>query len=161
MVTVKRRKRATTASLKLSLRASWRVGDNVVGRGNADRTSLPMPELLTIVSAEKTERGSLLNRPSCPPPPRPSDDPTDQGTKVTCKPHVRWCEKGLGFCELFCKTHAQWCEQGLAFCELTYKTHVQWCEKGLAFCELTCKTHVQWCEKGLAFCDLSCKTHVQ
>ena len=36
---------------------------------------LPMPEVLTRVPAEKTGRGSVMNRPSFPP-----DDPIGQGT---------------------------------------------------------------------------------
>ena len=50
---------ATTASPKPSFTAPWRVGDAVVGRGNAgldnikEWTSLPSPELLTGVSCKK------------------------------------------------------------------------------------------------------------
>ena len=40
-------------------------------------TSLPMTELLTRASCRKDRRGSLLNRPSCPP-----DDPIGQGTEL-------------------------------------------------------------------------------
>ena len=70
---------ATTVSLKPSFRAPWRVSDAVVGRGNAGWTtpqsghSCPWQNCSQGLPAEKTGRGSLLNRPSCPP-----DDPSSQ-----------------------------------------------------------------------------------
>ena len=77
---------ATTASPKPSLRAPWRVGDAVVGRGNVGWTTSKGRQLCPcwICSqgplAEKTGRGSLLNRPSCPPP--LPDGPNGQGTEL-------------------------------------------------------------------------------
>ena len=66
---------ATTASPKPSLR----VGDALVGKGNAGWTTSqgghihPCQNYLQGPPAEKTERGFPLNRPSCPP-----DDPNEQ-----------------------------------------------------------------------------------
>ena len=74
---------ATTASWKPSLKASWMVGDAVVGRGNAGWTSSKSghPCLCQNCSqwppSEKTGRGSELNRPSCAP-----DDPIGQGNDL-------------------------------------------------------------------------------
>ena len=64
---------ATTASLKPSFRAPWRVGDAMVSRGNARWTSksghpCQCQNCSQRPSAEKTGKGSLLNHPSCPPP---------------------------------------------------------------------------------------------
>ena len=80
---------ATAASPKPSFKAPWRVGDAVVGRGNAGRTKsrsghpCPCQNCLQGPPAERTGRGSLLNRPSCPPPlPPPPDDPNGQGTEL-------------------------------------------------------------------------------
>ena len=78
---------AMTASQKPSFRASWRVGDAVVGRGNAGWTTSKSGRhcqcqncsQLQGPHAEKTGRGSLLNRPPCPP-----DDPVGQGTELNC-----------------------------------------------------------------------------
>ena len=73
----------TTASQKLFFGAPWRVGDAVDGKGNAGWTTsnsgYPCPCQICSQGprAEKTGRGSLLNRPSCPP-----DDPIGQGTEV-------------------------------------------------------------------------------
>ena len=58
------------------------TGDAVVGRGNAGRTSksghiCPCQSCSQEPPAEKTGRGALLNRPSCPP-----DDPIGQGTEL-------------------------------------------------------------------------------
>ena len=64
---------ATAASPKPSFRALWRVGDAVVGRGNAGWTTsktvhpCPCQNCSQGPPAEKSGRGSLLNRPSCPP----------------------------------------------------------------------------------------------
>ena len=64
---------AMTASPTLSFGASWRVGDAMVGRGNAGWTTSksghPCPCLNCPQGppAEKTGQGSLLNRLSCPP----------------------------------------------------------------------------------------------
>ena len=79
LATVKRRKlrgsgmsHATTAPPKPSFRASWRVGDAAVDRGNAgwttSRSGHPCPchDCSKWLLAEKTERGYLLSRPSCP-----------------------------------------------------------------------------------------------
>ena len=72
---------ATTVSPKPSFKAPWRVGKTVVGRGNAGWTtsksghSCPCHNCSQGPPAEKTGRGSLLNRPSCPP-----DDPIGQET---------------------------------------------------------------------------------
>ena len=65
---------AMTASPKPSFRAPWRVGDAVVGRGNAGWTTpksghpCPSQNCSQGLSAEMNGRGFLLNRPSCPPP---------------------------------------------------------------------------------------------
>ena len=73
----------TTASRKPFFRAPWRVGDAVVGRGNAGwKTSksghpCPCQNCLQGPPAEKTRRGSLPNRFSCPP-----DDPIAEGTEL-------------------------------------------------------------------------------
>ena len=70
----------TTASPKLSFSAPWRVGDTVVGRGNVGCTTsksghlYPCKECSRWHPAEKTGRGSLLNRSSCHP-----DDPIGLG----------------------------------------------------------------------------------
>ena len=62
-----------TASPKPFIRAPWRVGDTVVGRGNAGWTTsksghpFPCQSCSQGSPAEKTGRGSLLNRPSCSP----------------------------------------------------------------------------------------------
>ena len=64
---------ATTACPKPSVRAPWRVDDAVVGRGIAGCTTsnsghpCPSQNRSQWPPAEKTGRGSLLNRPSCPP----------------------------------------------------------------------------------------------
>ena len=74
---------ATTAFPKPSFRAPWRVGYAVVGRGNAGWTTsksghpCPCQSCSQEPPAEKTGRGSLLNRPSCPP-----DVPVDEGTEL-------------------------------------------------------------------------------
>ena len=65
---------ATTASLKPSFRAPWRVGDTVVGRGNVWQTTSKSGHLWPCTcqscsqgpSVEKNWGGSLLNRSSCP-----------------------------------------------------------------------------------------------
>ena len=45
-----------------------------------ESTSLPVPELLTMASRRKDGgRGSLLNRPTCPPPP---NDPTGHRSEL-------------------------------------------------------------------------------
>ena len=65
----------TTSSQKPSLRATWRLGDTVVNRENAGWTTLKNrhPRLCQNFSqgpaAEKTGRGSLLNRYPCLSPP--------------------------------------------------------------------------------------------
>ena len=62
-----------TPSHKPSFRTPWRVGDTVVDRGNAGWTTpksghpCPYQSFSEGPSAEKTGKGSLLNRPSCPP----------------------------------------------------------------------------------------------
>ena len=72
-----------TASPKPSFRAPWRVGYAVVGRGNAGWTTsksghpCPCQNRSQGPPAEKTARGSLLNRLS-----RPPDDPIGQGTEL-------------------------------------------------------------------------------
>ena len=74
---------ATTASPKPSFRAPWRAGDVVAGRGDDGWTTLkswhlcPCQNYSQGLPAEKTKRGSLLNRTSCPP-----DDPVGQGTEM-------------------------------------------------------------------------------
>ena len=83
---------ATTASPKPSFRAPWRVGDAVVGRGNAGWTRskcwhpCPCQNCSQGPPVEKNWRGSLLNRPSCPPPhsphPHPRRDPIGQRTEL-------------------------------------------------------------------------------
>ena len=80
LAAVKRRKLARfghvtrlTASPKPSFRALYRVGDAVVGRGNAGWTTSRSGHLCPCQNcsqgppAEKIRRGSLVNRPSCPP----------------------------------------------------------------------------------------------
>ena len=75
----------TTASPKPFFRAPWRVDDGVVGRRNAGWTTsksghpCPCQNCSPGPPAEKTSRGSLLNRPSC-----PSDDPVSQVAKLNC-----------------------------------------------------------------------------
>ena len=75
------RSHATTASLKPSFRAAWRVGDAVVGRRNVGWTtsksghSCPYQNCWQGPPTEKTGRGSLLNRPS-------PDDSIGQGTEL-------------------------------------------------------------------------------
>ena len=74
---------ATTASPKPFFRAPWRVEDTMVSRGNAGWTAsksghpCPCQNYSQGPPAEKTGRGSLLNRPSCPP-----DDSIGQGTEL-------------------------------------------------------------------------------
>ena len=74
---------ATTASPKPSLRVPWRVGDAMVGRGNAGWTTwesghfCPCQNCSQWPPAEKTGWGSLLNHLSCPP-----NDPIGQGTEL-------------------------------------------------------------------------------
>ena len=71
---------ATTAAPKPSLKAPWRMGDTVVGRGNAGWTtwksghSCPCQSCVQWPSAAKTGRGSLLNYLWYPPEPIPSRD---------------------------------------------------------------------------------------
>ena len=77
-----------TASAKPSFRVPWRVGNAVVGRGNAGWTtsksghSCPCPNCSQWLPAEKTGRGSLLNL-SLPP-----NDPTGEGTELIFKKKV-------------------------------------------------------------------------
>ena len=74
---------ATTASPKPFLRASWRVGDAMVTRGNARWTVSESGHLCTCQScsqrpfAEKTGRESLLTDLLCPP-----NSPLCQGTEL-------------------------------------------------------------------------------
>ena len=74
---------ATTVSPKPSFRAPWRVGDAVVGREFAGRTTsknghpCPCQKCWEGPPAEKTGRGSLLNRRSCSP-----DNPTERQTEL-------------------------------------------------------------------------------
>ena len=74
---------AMTTSPNPSVRAPWRVGDAVVGKGNAGwRTSKSeRPCLCQNCSqgppAEKTGGGSILNHLLCPP-----DEPVGQGTEL-------------------------------------------------------------------------------
>ena len=74
---------ATTASPKPSFRAPWRMGDAVVGRGNAGWTTPQVGHICPCQNrswgppAEQTRRGSLLNHPSC-----PLDDPIGQATEL-------------------------------------------------------------------------------
>ena len=73
----------TTTFPKPPFRAPWRMGDAVVGRGNAGGTTsksghiCPYQNCSQGPPAEKTEKGSRLNRPSC-----PSDDPAGHGTEL-------------------------------------------------------------------------------
>ena len=73
----------TTASPKPFFRAPWRVDDGVVGRRNAGWTTsksghpCPCQNCSPGPPAEKCERGSLLNRPSCSP-----DDTIGQVTEL-------------------------------------------------------------------------------
>ena len=74
---------ATTVSPKPCFRAPWRVGDAVVGRENAGLTISKNGHPCSCQNcpqrppAEKTGRGSLLNRPSYPP-----NDIIGQGTEL-------------------------------------------------------------------------------
>ena len=76
----------TTASPKPSFRTPWRMDDAVVGRGNAGWTTSKSGHPCSCQSctqgshAEKTGRGSLLNRPSC-----PSDNQIGQGAELNCR----------------------------------------------------------------------------
>ena len=64
---------AMTGTPKTAFTAPWRVGDAVVDKENCwmddieERTSLPMPGLLTMAYCIKDWKRSLLNRLSCPP----------------------------------------------------------------------------------------------
>ena len=86
--------RATTASAKPSCRVPWKVGDAVVGTGNAGRTnvkewtSLPMLELLTMASRRRDwNRISAESSHSLPPPPPP---PTSQAMGLK-RPELTFC----------------------------------------------------------------------
>ena len=74
---------ATTASPKSSFRAPWRVGDAVVGTGNAGWTMsssghpCPYQNCSQGPPADKAARGCLQNRLSCLP-----DDPIGQGPQL-------------------------------------------------------------------------------
>ena len=78
---------ATTASPKPTFRAPWRMGDAVVSKGNAGWTTsksghpCPCKNCSQWPPAEKTGRGSLLNRPPSTPPP-PPDDSMGKGTEL-------------------------------------------------------------------------------
>ena len=71
------------ASQKPCFREPWRVGDAIVSRGNAGYTTSKCGHLYLCQNrsqqppAEKTGRGSLLNRLSC-----PTDDPIGQGIEL-------------------------------------------------------------------------------
>ena len=71
-----------TASQNPSFWAPWRVGDAVTGRGNAGWIAskgghpCPCQNCSQRPPAEKTGRGSLLNRPSSPPPSPPPNRTT-------------------------------------------------------------------------------------
>ena len=89
LATVKRRKLVWFGHVlchnslsKPFFKASWRVNNVVVSRGNAGWTSrsrhpCPYPNCLQGPPAEKTGKGSLLNCPSCPP-----NDPIGQGVEL-------------------------------------------------------------------------------
>ena len=74
---------AMTASPKISIKTSSRVGDAVIGKGNAGWTMSKSEHICPCQNcsqgppAEKTGGWSLLNRPSSPP-----NDPIGQGTEV-------------------------------------------------------------------------------
>ena len=74
---------AMSVSPEPSFRVPWRVGDTLVSRGNAGWTTSKSghPCLCQNCSqgppVEKTGRGFLLNRPSCPP-----EDPSSQGIEL-------------------------------------------------------------------------------
>ena len=77
---------AMTASPKPFFRAPRRVGNTVIGRGNAGWTTSKSEHPCNCQncsqgrSAEKTGRGSVLNHLSCPP-----NDPVGQGTELNWK----------------------------------------------------------------------------
>ena len=83
--------RATTASPKSSFTSPLRVGVAVVGRRNAVWTtsksgrSCPCHNCSWWSPAEKTGRGSLLNRPSWPP-----GDPIGQGSELNWTLKIEW-----------------------------------------------------------------------
>ena len=91
---------ATTASPKSSFKSARRMGDAVVDRGNAGWTTsknghpCPCQSCSQGPPAEKNGRGSLLNRPSCPP-----DESIGQGTEVnwTVKVNVLLTHNSDGF----------------------------------------------------------------
>ena len=71
-----------TTSPKSPFRASWKVSDPLVDKENAGWTALNGGHFCPCQNCpkwpvEKTGRGSLLNRPSCPP-----DDPIGQGAEL-------------------------------------------------------------------------------
>lgn len=73
---------ATKASPKPSLRASWRTGDAVIGKGNAEWTGSKSERPCSCQNQSqglpvKTGKGYLLHRPSCSP-----DDPIGQGNEL-------------------------------------------------------------------------------
>ena len=81
VATVKRRKLIWFGHVARH-RALWRVGDAVVVEKRLERLHQrvdipPKPEVSQWPPAEKTGRGSLLNRPSCLP-----NDPVGQGTEL-------------------------------------------------------------------------------
>ena len=97
---------ATTASPKLSCMAPWRVGDAVVGRGNAGWTTsksghvCPCQNCSQGLLAEKTERGSLLNCPSCSPSPPPPNSPIGQGTELNCAENLELLKGSSLMCDV-------------------------------------------------------------
>ena len=85
---------STAAPPNSSFKASWRVGDAVVGKGNAGWTTsksghpCPCQNCSPWPSAKTTERGSLLNRPHLSLP----DDPIGQGTELH-RPRLEFKER--------------------------------------------------------------------
>ena len=95
---------STTASPKPSFRAPWKVGDTVVSRGNGGWTlsksghSCPCQNCSQWPLAEKTGRGSLLNRLFC-----LADDPIGLWTELNGTELNPGAERGCSEC-LRCPT---------------------------------------------------------
>ena len=83
---------ATIASPKRSIRASWRMGDAVVGRENAGWAKSKNGHISLCQNwsqgppVEKTGRGTLLNRPSCHP-----DDTVGEGVELNWNTSLFGC----------------------------------------------------------------------
>ena len=90
--------------------APWKVGDTADGRGNHGCTTQKSGHLCPFQNcpqepgAEKTGRGSLLNRPSC-----PLDDPVGQGTELNWTESKCLFEPITFFLSLSSSVTISWC----------------------------------------------------